>query len=114
VTLAAEKALLNNRNIAELINQTLNGAASHTIVKSSYASPAVVLILYPCHCTIRANKCSMAHENRMNELQTSNNIRQGNHDSPVLQRVQVGSETKPQSNGYIGPFSQKCSGLGVS
>jgi hypothetical protein len=66
VTLAVEKVLLNNRNIAELINQTLIGAASHTIVNSSYTSPAVVLIRYPCQCTIRANKCSMVHENRTN------------------------------------------------
>lgn len=111
---AVEKALLNNRNIVELINQTLLGAASHTIVNSSYPSPTVVLIRYPCQGTIRANKSSMVHENRTNELQTSNNSRQGNHDSPVLQRIQVGTETKPQSNGYIVPFSQKCSGQGVS
>jgi hypothetical protein len=114
VTLAVEKALLNNKNIAELINQTLIGATSHTIVNNSYTRPAVVLIRYACQCTIRANKCSMVGENRTNELQTSNNSRQGNHDSPVLQRVQVGSETKPQSNGYLRPFSQKCSGQGHS
>ena len=108
------KALLNNRNIEQSINQTLIGAASHTIAKISYTSPAVALISYSCQCTIRANKCSMVHENKTNELKTSKNSRQANHDCPVLQRVQVGSETKPQSNGYKGLFSQKCSGLGVS
>jgi hypothetical protein len=88
--------LLNNRNIQQLINQTLIGVASHTIAKISYTNPAVALVSYPCQCTIRANKCSVVHENKTNELKTSNNSRQGNHDSPVLQRVQVGSETKPQ------------------